>query len=77
MPPRFLTASRSRVLFAEHDIFITRFSLAWSTSLTDCAVQSGREHLMKARQMVQDIPPGLFWGEGETSGAILHPLQIG
>ena len=32
---------------------------------------------MKASRMTQDIPPGLFWGEGEMLGEMLDPLQIG
>lgn len=58
MPQRFLTTSNLHVLFPQRDIFITRFSLAWSTYLTDCAEQSRRENLMKASQMAQNISPG-------------------
>ena len=32
---------------------------------------------MKVSQMAQGVPPGLFWGEGETFGTILRPLQTG
>ena len=30
---------------------------------------------METSQMAQDIPPGLFWAEGEMLGTILHPWQ--